>query len=76
MSAKVLPTVRDAGHAMEMRTDDGYEAILVAGGPLRAYLWIGDKQGYLHTTITGEKALRALAAAILKELDTPRKRRK
>lgn len=63
-------------HALAMLADRGCELFLVRGGPLRAYIWIGDKAGQLNDTISGEKPLRALAEAILAELDRPQKRRK
>lgn len=71
-NTKVLPlNDEEPHHLLKLMTEDDCEVLLVSGGPFRAYLWIGGKDGYCQTTIGGEKALRALATAILKELDSP-----
>ena len=66
--AKLVPVV---GNHQRLRlvSDMGYEISLVKGGPKRAYLWIGGEDGFNHDTISGEEVLRALAKAILAELD-------
>lgn len=66
--AKVVMN-QNSDHRLTIEGDYGGEVILVRGGPLRAYLWIGDKEGYMNETIGSEKVLRALAEAILAELD-------
>lgn len=48
--------------------DDGSRVSFVRGGKRLAYLRIGDTDGLMLDTISGEKALRALARAILAEL--------
>lgn len=76
-NSKVLPPDHDQPHLLiRLATEDGCEVNLVSGGPRNAYLWIGNNEGNMHTTISGEKALRALADTILKELDAPQPRRK
>lgn len=48
--------------------DGGSRVRLVKGGKRGAYIWIGDSTDRMLDTISGEKALRALARAILAEL--------
>ena len=66
--AKLIP-VEEKHHRLAILSDMGCEVYLVRGGPRRAFIWIGDENGINSDTISGEKALRALAEAILAELD-------
>ena len=76
-NTKILPQPEnEPHHLLTLATEDNCEVFLVSGGPLRAYVWIGNREGGMHTTIGGEKALRALANAILKELDSPAPRKR
>jgi hypothetical protein len=71
MAAQVIRAGKSPAddHALELKADEGCDVYLVAGGRRRAYLWFGGKDGIMVDTISGEKALRAMAEAILKELD-------
>lgn len=62
-------------HIAFRRATDEREVVLVKGGRL-AYIWLGQTiDGRLHTaTLTGEATLRALAHAILAEVDRPKRK--
>jgi hypothetical protein len=57
-------------HTFAMTDDFGKGMLnIVEGGPRRAYVWVGPKDGSgVVYTFSGERALRELAKAILKEI--------
>ena len=75
-SKLVKPTREWGGEnvRVHIETQDECLVSLVKGGPKRAYVWIGRKDGGFVTTIEGEKVLRELARAILREIGPVRNR--
>lgn len=55
-------------HALSIKDDHGLDVTLIAGGKRRTYLWVGCDHNRLVATVSGEKTLRALARAILREV--------
>lgn len=66
MGSRVAKT-EEKHHTFRIISDHGDDVILVGKGK-QAYLWAGAKPLCGCTTVSGQKTLRALAKAILKEV--------